>query len=48
MDIAITMLASLLLFGSTYALGKREIRRSEGIIFVLIYVIYLTYLIINQ
>ncbi len=47
-DISVAMLASLLLFFSTIAIGKREIKRIEGAIFTIIYIIYLVYLIFIQ
>lgn len=47
-DIAVTLLASLLLFLSTFVLHKKIVSRSEGIIFVSIYIAYISYLIINQ
>jgi len=47
-DIAVAILASLLLFVSTFMVHKRKITRIEGIIFVTIYIIYLVYLISNQ
>jgi len=44
-DIAVAIIASLLLFLSTFVLHKRKITRIEGIIFISIYIIYLIYLI---
>jgi cation:H+ antiporter len=47
-DIAVALLASLLLFLSTFIIHKRKISRSEGVIFVIFYILYLAYLIINE
>jgi len=47
-DIAVALLASFLLFLSTFLLGKRVITRIEGIIFVIIYILYLVYLVLFQ
>lgn len=47
-DITVTLLASLLLFLSTFVLNKKIISRSEGVIFVIIYISYISYVIINQ
>jgi len=47
-DISVALLASLLLFLSTFAMGKREIKRIEGAIFIAIYIVYLVYLIFIQ
>jgi cation:H+ antiporter len=47
-DIAVALLASLLLFLSTFVLNKRKITRLEGVIFISIYIIYLFYLITFQ
>lgn len=40
--------AAVLLFGATRAFSKNQIGRSEGVIFILIYVAYLVYLIAFQ
>ena len=42
-DIAVTILASLLLFLSTIVMGKRKVVKAEGIIFLLIYVGFIIY-----
>jgi cation:H+ antiporter len=47
-DIAVALVASLLLFSSTFLFHHRKVTRVEGIIFVSFYILYLTYLIINQ
>jgi len=44
-DILMVIFASLLLFASTYTFKKKQIDRSEGIIYVLVYVAYIVYLI---
>jgi len=46
-DLMIAVFASILLFISTLTLGKKVIVRTEGIIFLLIYVSYITYSIIS-
>ncbi|HCA42366.1 MAG TPA: sodium:proton exchanger [Bacteroidetes bacterium] len=46
-DIMMVVLASLLLFLSIFIFGRHQIGRKEGILFVLIYVLYTVYLIIN-
>ena len=45
-DLIIAMSASILLFISTMTLGKKVIVRTEGIIFLLIYISYITYSVI--
>ncbi len=47
-DILVTILASLLLFVSTITLKRAKVDRIEGVIFILIYIAYVTYLIINS
>lgn len=47
-DISIALFASLLLFLSTFVLGRRKITRLEGGIFLLSYVAYLTYRIVSS
>lgn len=47
-DIAVAMVASLLLFLSTFLFYKRKITRAEGVIFLVMYISYLIYLITNQ
>ena len=44
-DIAVALGASFLLFLSTFAIGKRTIVRTEGIIFLITYAAYLVYLL---
>jgi cation:H+ antiporter len=46
-DIAVALIASLLLFLSTFLFHQRKVTRGEGIVFVLVYISYLTYLIIS-
>ncbi len=46
-DISVALLASILLFASTILFGRRKITRAEGIMFVLIYLFYITYLILG-
>ena len=46
-DLTITVFASILLFLTTMTLGKKVIVRTEGIIFLLIYVSYISYSIIS-
>lgn len=46
-DLMIAMFASILLFLSTMTFGKKVIVRTEGIIFLMIYVSYITYSIIS-
>ncbi len=46
-DLIIAVSASVLLFVSTLTLGKKVIVRTEGIIFVLIYISYITYSVIS-
>lgn len=47
-DIYMVVAASLMLFFSTMTFGKAKMDRIEGVIFVLVYVAYITYLIINS
>lgn len=47
-DILMVLVASALLFISTITFGKSKVDRSEGIVFVLIYIAYITYSILNQ
>ena len=42
-DIAVTILASFLLFLATIVLGKRKVVKAEGIIFLLIYIGFIIY-----
>ena len=46
-DIMIAMLASILLFITTITLGRKIISRTEGIIFLVIYISFLTYSIMK-
>ncbi|NOZ34586.1 MAG: calcium/sodium antiporter [Chlorobi bacterium] len=46
-DLIIAMFASVLLFITTLTLGRKIIVRTEGIIFLLIYISYITYSIIS-
>ena len=46
-DIFVTILASLLLFISTITLKRAKVDRIEGIIFILVYISYISYLIVN-
>lgn len=47
-DMSLLIAATLILFVSAFTLGKRRIDRSEGIVFILIYIAYVAYLIIND
>lgn len=47
LDILLTILASLLLFLTTLTIGKRRVDRAEGIIFVLIYIGYIVYSVLD-
>ena len=47
LDILLTILASLLLFLTTLTIGKRRVDRTEGIIFVLIYIGYIVYSVLD-
>ncbi|WP_017732461.1 calcium/sodium antiporter [Nafulsella turpanensis] len=42
-DIAITILASFLLFMTTIVLGKRKVVKAEGVVFLLIYIAFIVY-----
>lgn len=42
-DVGVSMLASVLLFVTTMTLGRKIITRSEGIIFLVLYVSFITY-----
>lgn len=44
-DLLVTILASLLLFASSYTLGKKRIVRLEGGVFVALYLVYVVYLL---
>ncbi|MEZ4908259.1 MAG: hypothetical protein R2771_11615 [Saprospiraceae bacterium] len=46
-DIFVTLIASILLFISTLTFGKKQVSKTEGIIFIIIYVIYISYSIIK-
>lgn len=45
LDISVTILASLLLFLTTFTLGRRKIDRIEGAVFVLLYAAYIYYIL---
>jgi len=47
-DLMVAILAALFLFLATFVVGKREIKRVEGIFFVACYVFYLAFLIISN
>lgn len=47
-DIIVAFIAALMLFVSTFLMGRRKITRLEGGLFILVYVAYVTYLIIND
>jgi len=47
-DISVAILASVMLFMSTFVLHIKKISRSEGYIFVIAYIVYVVYLIVNQ
>lgn len=47
LDIAVTILASLLLFLSTITLGRKRVDRPEGAIFILLYIGYIVYSLMN-
>jgi len=42
-DVVMTVLASLILFFSLFVGKKHEVERSQGILFLLIYIIYLIF-----
>lgn len=44
-DIYVTIFASLLLFFTTFTLGRKKLDRIEGVIFLIIYAAYLIYII---
>ena len=46
-DVGVSMFASVLLFLTTITLGRKIISRSEGIIFLIIYVVFITYSILE-
>jgi len=46
-DVGVAILASLLLFLTTVTLGRKKIIRSEGIIFLMIYISFITYSIVK-
>ncbi len=46
-DVGVSMLASVLLFVTTMTLGRKIITRSEGIIFLVLYVSFITYSIVK-
>lgn len=46
-DVGVSMFASVLLFLTTITLGRKIISRSEGIIFLIIYISFITYSIIK-
>jgi len=47
-DIAVALGAAMLLFMSTFVLHKKVVNRTEGGIFVVSYLAYITFLILNQ
>ncbi len=47
-DIAVTIFASILLFGMMFVFKKQIISRLEGVIMVILYFIYILYLILSQ
>lgn len=47
LDIMATILASLLLFLSTITIGKKRVDRAEGAVFVIIYIAYIVYTLMN-
>jgi cation:H+ antiporter len=47
-DIAVAVIAALLLFMGTFLFQRRIVTRTEGIFFVTIYVSYLIYIVLNQ
>jgi cation:H+ antiporter len=47
LDIGVVILASILLFGYMFTGKKRSLDRWEGIIFILIYAAYITFVIIQ-
>jgi cation:H+ antiporter len=48
LDIAVVILSSLLLFLFMFTGKKRSLDRWEGIVFVVLYVVYIAFLIINE
>ncbi|MCD4791779.1 MAG: calcium/sodium antiporter [Bacteroidales bacterium] len=46
-DVGVSMLASVLLFVTTMTLGRKIITRSEGIIFLVLYISFITYSIVK-
>jgi len=46
-DIFMTIIASLLLFISTITLKRAKLDRLEGVVFILVYITYVVYLIVN-